>query len=317
MGRALPQWGFAVAPVWIMLALASGHSHALVIRNEVRIDATLGGKTDDISDNGPASLAREFQNQSSNGAWTVRGTADASSLGLSALAQVTATGMRAGGQISSKARAIFEDVLFEGPSTSVATALNTHLSGEMTPFDGDPTNEFSSSQALVHIAILVRDGDTNQQYGAASGRLIVDSAIWSQFPGTIIGSELRIREHTGLLRAVTLPDFPMFLELELNSGAFEVPTGVPLDLDLQVQVVATSGDGGTAISTDALVDFSTTWSFPTLGPVFDLPPGFTVNSAEAGIADNRWVPEPSGAATLLAAGLLATAGSRRRAASSW
>jgi len=47
--------------------------------------------------------------------------------------------------------------------------------------------------------------------------------------------------------------------------------------------------------------FDSTLSFPLLGPVFNLPAGYTVQSASGLIVDNRWlspdavpVPEPLG-----------------------
>jgi hypothetical protein len=62
------------------------------------------------------------------------------------------------------------------------------------------------------------------------------------------------------------------------------------------------------------MDFSHTLGFPTDGPVFNLPPGFTVNSAEGDIVDNRFVvpaqaatPEPA-SLTLFGLGVAGLAG---------
>ncbi|MBI3838904.1 MAG: PEP-CTERM sorting domain-containing protein [Planctomycetia bacterium] len=62
-----------------------------------------------------------------------------------------------------------------------------------------------------------------------------------------------------------------------------------------------------------MVHFSHTFGFPTSGPVFNLPDGFTANSPEGQIANNNFVPEPSTLA-LAAIGLGLVACYRRRTA---
>ena len=52
----------------------------------------------------------------------------------------------------------------------------------------------------------------------------------------------------------------------------------------------------------ANTDFGSTLTFATTGDVFNLPSGYTANSAQAGIVDNHFIPEPS--ATLGALGLV-------------
>jgi len=61
-------------------------------------------------------------------------------------------------------------------------------------------------------------------------------------------------------------------------------------------------------------DFSTTVTFPTSGPVFDLPAGYTLNSPSAGIVNNQLVvpvPEPR-LVTLLVTGIGVLGALRRR-----
>jgi hypothetical protein len=75
-----------------------------------------------------------------------------------------------------------------------------------------------------------------------------------------------------------------------------------LDLSLEAYGEArfaffgTSGGDPTNVFAEGAASFSNTLSFPRLGPAFNVPAGYTVNSSEAMIVDNRWignVPEPS------------------------
>jgi hypothetical protein len=101
---------------------------------------------------------------------------------------------------------------------------------------------------------------------------------------------------------IVLTDVPTTLEVELSAKAGTLgfsTTGEPLDVFV-------------------MNDFSHTLTFPTSGPVFDLPAGYTANSPSLHIVDNRFVvaptavPEPT-TALLLGAGLAALgAGAARR-----
>lgn len=92
-------------------------------------------------------------------------------------------------------------------------------------------------------------------------------------------------------------DIQIGLSLETTAGAILSPTGS-----------VSTQQAGTA---NGFVDFSRTLGFPTSGPVFNLPAGFTVNSAEGVIVNNQFVsvptvPEP-GTLLLLGTGLLTLA----------
>lgn len=100
-----------------------------------------------------------------------------------------------------------------------------------------------------------------------------------------------------------------------TSGTYTVPVNTPvliqLQLDTQVYTWATSGHSNTATS-----DFQHTLSFARSGSVFNLPAGFTANSSDFGIVDNRFsVPEPR--LTAIAGTCLILMLLRRRQTSSW
>jgi hypothetical protein len=69
-----------------------------------------------------------------------------------------------------------------------------------------------------------------------------------------------------------------------------VPVNTPFPLEMSLQVlaqIAVPQAGGVILA--ASTDFAHTASFPTSGPVFNLPAGYTVNSAQAGITGNTFV----------------------------
>lgn len=104
----------------------------------------------------------------------------------------------------------------------------------------------------------------------------------------------------------TTSDFP-FVSL---------PFLMPVGRDFQVEVflradVQSDIMGEGTASTGGRANFASSATFPKVGPVFDLPDGYTVDSVSAQIVDNRWigdqpigVPEP-GTLSLLAAGVTA------------
>jgi hypothetical protein len=113
--------------------------------------------------------------------------------------------------------------------------------------------------------------------------------------------------------------FPFSFDLSNSNNAlihtptFTVPTFVPVRFTTLLNVRAASGlDGGSAAAS-----FGNTMGFPTSGPVFTLPEGYTVNSADGSIQNNRFVgastavPEP-GTLALLGVGALTLGVYRRR-----
>jgi hypothetical protein len=101
------------------------------------------------------------------------------------------------------------------------------------------------------------------------------------------------------LRLVPFVRLPISLDLVLD---FDVPANSPFAIDVagfaQTFTNFTLGFRGPwNHRAEALVDFVNTVSFPADGPVLNLPSGFTFNSADGQVIDNRWlggdVPPPS------------------------
>ncbi len=77
-----------------------------------------------------------------------------------------------------------------------------------------------------------------------------------------------------------------FTAFATSAATLELFLGVSSSTDL------TFGEGFTRGSSQ----FGSTMSLPTSGPVFDLPAGFSVNSASANIVNNEWQGTPVGLA---------------------
>jgi hypothetical protein len=77
----------------------------------------------------------------------------------------------------------------------------------------------------------------------------------------------------------------------LTTDLFTVTANTPFSLFFQLGVLAGVGlrDGGAGNASGG-ADFSNTLTFVDDRPVFDLPNGYTANSLEAGIVNNRFAP---------------------------
>jgi hypothetical protein len=110
------------------------------------------------------------------------------------------------------------------------------------------------------------------------------------------------------LRLVPFVRLPISLDLVLD---FDVPNDLPFAIDVRGFASSSTpfvlGFGSPwNHRAQALIDFISTVSFPTEGPVLNLPPGFTFNSADGQVVDNRWlggggdVPPPATPITVAA-----------------
>jgi hypothetical protein len=165
------------------------------------------------------------------------------------------------------------DVLLTSlPGTTAApfipVSLHAHLSGQLT------RSIANGGFSIVHVDVILN----NSIY---SGE-VSDSATGVEGFGLLSG-------YTGGTTLLTLPDILL-------------PVNQAISLGLNLWAETEAGNGLTE------ADFLHTLSFPTVGSVFNLPGGYTVNSVDGLIHDNQFiseassVPEPS-TWLLLATGL--------------
>jgi hypothetical protein len=199
-----------------------------------------------------------------------------------------------------------DDLFFSSPPGSTVeelpVRLNLHLEGV---FGFDAANDdlqkawvqveltgYGSSNNLGWIEIIRRDGgttDINREILLANVPVVEDN------------------DPSG--------DFARAIRIDAN---ITVPLVVPMNEPLKIGfAISVGGEQWSTLGLGSVTaDFGHTLSFPKDRPVFDLPAGFTANSAAFGIVDNQYVvPEPATAVLLWLAvicGWAARAGSRWR-----
>ncbi|MFL5242838.1 MAG: PEP-CTERM sorting domain-containing protein, partial [Gemmataceae bacterium] len=184
--------------------------------------------------------------------------------------------------------------------SAAIASLNLDLSGTFLTnvnafFDpgGDPPIYFASARAsaLVALNVIVPDVNFNGSPQAQQFAFFQSTDTFGNFTGSLFDSG-------------TITTQPFLFHAGLNR----------LTLELFIRVQGDAGGFSTSFDaiSDSLVDFSHTVTFATHGPVFNLPDGYSANSDEAQITDNRFVsstvapagvPEPA-SLTILAIGAL-------------
>ena len=168
----------------------------------------------------------------------------------------------------------FVDVRMKGPVGGiVSTALNLHLEGShLAGAAHDPGFGLTFADSVVSIQVSI-DG-----LGIGGGTHAID-VISGSAPQVSASGMLANWDAAG----------------NIVTPAFNVHVGVPFQVQLQLSTVA-HVDGFpfnfAGLSAEANTDFSHTLSFALTGPVFNVPDGYTVDSAEAGIVNNSFVGVP-------------------------
>ena len=190
-----------------------------------------------------------------------------------------------------QASARFDDFVISGPSGLIPVSLNLSLSGsllavvQLTPL-GYLLGSADSSVSVT-VSGAVQDAATGNPFFEFSGSETLDSAgnftqtgILSGFPN---GGSGNITTPEGM---VTVGRGPIAVQLALVATSFA-------ELGGQANLCGPDGcDVAQSGHVDGAIDFSDTLTFALSGPVFNVPSGYTVNSAEANIVDNQFVPAP-------------------------
>ena len=202
------------------------------------------------------------------------------------------------------AKMLFDDLHFRGfngdRSGTTLASLNLDLSGTFLTnvnafFDPyDPVQPQFSAGASTFTAVQVSVTVPNVLFGGTPQAQSFTYFQNRDTSGTFIGS--------------------LFDSGRITTQPFSFYNGVnnQLIVELFVRVQGSAGGYSTSFDAfaDALVDFSHTVTFANSGPVFNIPDGYSVNSVEAQITDNAFVPEPAGL-TLLGMGAVGLLCGRR------
>lgn len=182
-----------------------------------------------------------------------------------------------------------DDLVFSGPAPSVETSLLLVFEGTL---DASAANVGGDGLVQSNVQIQV-NGNVCESDGAALLGFFGARGLFVRQDGSDPLDSFPT--NTGLLDGAPIDGTPVVLATE----PFSVPTGMPLQLELWITMsggalVGRSVGGSDTPSGSALAsgDFTNGVRLPDPGPVFTLPEGFTVDSVQAAIENNR-LPEPA------------------------
>jgi len=284
-----------IAFVFTALLMFSGRPDAAPIFQAGVAD--FKGTVEITNDTGASASTLDVQQQGDQPPFatsTNQASADANSSGAHASARASISGPEfvvAGAQARGFASVFYDDLIITGSGTFPGfTTVNLQLDGTIgTTVTPNPRLNGLSRMTLQ---ITVGRPGTSQEF---LGSFEQFESLSTDSSGNVVPNKhvttSGILSGVGSL-PVTLTTPPIVVEV----GRI----GFGLTLAVAAELVAEQFG-------DTLGDFSNTLSFATTGPVFNLPPGFTLNSVEANIVDNHFVggatvPEPA-TLTLLGSGL--------------
>jgi hypothetical protein len=270
------------------------------------------------SASGPSTVERSLSRSGSNAPRFGQARAKAGPGGLLAFMYVQGQGVVpstfVGSGVSGQATAELKVDDFEIGSplpeeTQIATNLNLRLRG-VIGFD-DTTLAgiiYDEQRANIYLTIdlpgPLTDGSGQTRIGGSFQLRRIDGVETIQRSGVLA-------DLFGVDVTDELGNFERRIRIDANitTPDFYVPVNTPVTVGMGIEVFNSQGsrEGFGVLSSD----FEHTLTFAPDRPVFNLPAGYTANSAAAGIVDNQYViPEPS-SAMLCATALLAVAGYRR------
>jgi hypothetical protein len=194
----------------------------------------------------------------------------------------------------------FEVMQVDGPGSTITTSMASH-------FSGTSTHGFTllSSLGSCVCGTVVR---------ASLG--VTGTAFSFQVNVTPNKDPEIVQNSIGIVERDRAPGTISFSSDGDNTEPFDVPVGVPITISRSLEIESINQGGG--IAANFSDNFNATFSWATDRPVFNLPPGYTVNGA--GIVDNHYslpVPEPQTlglifGALVTCAGTRAKRGTKRR-----
>lgn len=155
----------------------------------------------------------------------------------------------------------FDDVVISGPAGNVLISVNIHVSGSQI------LNASANGISNSNLTISFYKNDS-QMNGARHAYYISNGTLTN--------------DHTGFLTNFDGDDV-------VKSDPFPVPANTPFKLTVGISANASvSSFFPNSSNSTSTTDFSHTLTFATDRPVFQLPAGYTANSAQAGIINNTF-----------------------------
>ncbi len=190
-----------------------------------------------------------------------------------------------------------DDLFFSSPFPSeieeIPIRLNLHLAG-VFGFDAANDDEQTANVSVdFTLPGPLTDGNGTNVVGGDIEIIRRDGVISS------IDREGLLADVQAVEETDPSGDFQRVIRInaDITTPEFVIPMNVPTNLGISI---LTNGQQSSSLGFGKLsADFGHTLSFPKDRPVFDLPAGYTANSAALGIVDNQYVvPEPATAVLL-------------------
>lgn len=269
----------------------------------VRVDTVASSGTPDdpfdelLEGDVPVSLTQSAADSTTAVAMaTTTATADTGTLAIDSASSVSGASGSLGSTASTLPFALIriDDLVFSGPTATVETSLMLDIAGSLSA-SASRGNDHTQATAQAKVEL---NGNVCGELGEAIYSFFGERTLNARHVNDDPAPVTDEIPSTGILA-----DIPLVGTATLVTDPFTVPTGEPLQLELWMThstVALLSRGGGPGDdpvgAVSGVADFGDMLTFPSSGPVFDLPPGYTVNSVVGGIANNQ-VPEP-GASTL-------------------